>query len=77
VYVFYTNHQIDVEIARQHKNKKARQSFTLTESQQYGELLLPEGTRIERYDSFDNGEENRAFRLTGLRYKVCGTPPPC
>ena len=68
LYMMYGFHNIKVDVTREAENRKARQQFTLTEDRQYGELLLPKGTQIERYDPYDNGEENRAFRLTGLRY---------
>jgi hypothetical protein len=75
LYILYVNRQIDIEIARQttehalqRAKKEARERFTLTEPRQYGELLLPKGTRIRRYDPFDKGEEKRMFYLTGLTY---------
>ena len=66
LYVFYEMRKIDAEIAREQANKKAREDFVLQQDRPYGELILPRGTRIKRYDPFDRGEEQREFRLTGL-----------
>jgi hypothetical protein len=66
LYFIYIFIEITNDTAHKIAVKKTRQRFTLTEPHRYGELELPAGTRIVRYDNFDEGEENRAFRLTGL-----------
>ncbi len=68
IHIAITMNEISDQIEREVANRKARQNFSLKIPRQYGELLLPAGTQIERYDPFDKGEENRAFRLTGLHY---------
>lgn len=54
------------EVEREAANKLARQNVTLTAPHPYGELMLPVGTKIKQYDLFDNGEDNRPFRLAGV-----------
>ncbi len=72
--MIYSTSGITKDIRLQAERKKSREQFTLTEAHQYGDLLLPKGTKIYRSDPFDNGEENRAFRLTGLRNAIFPEP---
>lgn len=39
----------------------------LPQDLQYGELLIPQGSLIDRYDPFDHGEPQRPLSLRGLR----------
>ncbi len=66
---FYAFHiyKAFAETAQNIKNREALQEFVLKEEYQYGDVLLPEGTKIKRYDPYDStGDKERAFRLTGL-----------
>lgn len=47
--------------------KESRSHFILAHDSQYGELLIPKGSLIDRYDSFDNGNPNEPFSLRGLK----------
>lgn len=66
--MIYSFQKIDAEMGVAYDNKSAREKFTLEIDRPYGELVLPKGTYIDRYDPFDRGEEKRDFRLTGLQY---------
>lgn len=55
-------HQIEL---RTHY-RQSREKFVLTQNFQYGELLIPQGSLINRYDGFDNGEPQRPLALRGL-----------
>lgn len=68
LYLIYDMRISYIEALHTVEVKKSREEFTLVEARQYGDLLLPKGTRIERYDPYDMGEGDREFRLTGLRY---------
>lgn len=59
-------HQIDRQIALQDWYKQRRRSFLLDRDFQYGELQVPRGTLVNRYDPFDNGEPQRPVELRGL-----------
>lgn len=48
-------------------NRAARQDFLLPRNFQYGELLIPAGSQINRFDPFDNGEQDLPLALRGLR----------
>ncbi|MGG6898050.1 hypothetical protein [Rhizobium sp. BR 315] len=54
------------EIHQQTLNRAARQDFVLERDFQYGELLIPAGSQIHRYDPFDNGEKDLPLALRGL-----------
>lgn len=47
--------------------RQSREQFVLPEDFQYGELLIPRGSLINKYDAFDNGEPRRPLGLRGLR----------
>ena len=44
----------------------ARERFVLPRDFQYGELLIPQGSLVNRKDPFDHGEPNRPLALHGL-----------
>jgi hypothetical protein len=46
--------------------RESRQRFVLREDFQYGELLIPAGSLINRTDPFDRGEPGRPLALHGL-----------
>jgi len=46
--------------------RASRQRFVLPTDFQYGELLIPAGSLINRTDPFDKGEPNRPLALHGL-----------
>lgn len=46
--------------------RASRERFVLPQDFQYGELLIPAGSLINRHDPFDKGEPNRPLALHGL-----------
>lgn len=58
--------QIDERIEQQAHYRHSRQRFVLPQDFLYGEVLMPQGTLINRYDPFDNGERQRPLGLRGL-----------
>lgn len=56
--------QHEFGIAAWHRHSRER--FVLDRDFQYGELLVPKGTLVNRRDVFDNGEPQRALGLRGL-----------
>ena len=46
--------------------RASRERFVLPRDFQYGELLIPAGSLINRQDPFDQGEPNRSLALHGL-----------
>ena len=46
--------------------RASRERFVLPRDFQYGELLIPQGSLINRNDPFDKGEPNRPLALHGL-----------
>lgn len=46
--------------------RASRERFVLPQDFQYGELLIPAGSLVNRKDPFDTGEPNRALALHGL-----------
>jgi hypothetical protein len=74
LYGVYSFQQASADNEIKRKHKVSREKFTLKIHRQYGEFTMPKGTYIERYDPFDNGDEYRAFRLTGLRYAKFPNP---
>lgn len=46
--------------------RASRERFTLPQDFQYGELVIPAGSRIVRKDPFDQGEPDRPLALHGL-----------
>jgi hypothetical protein len=68
IYGVYESQKIADDSKLKREIKVSREKFTLSRDWIYGEFTVPKGTYIERYDAFDSGEPDRAFRLTGLRY---------
>lgn len=65
-YVLYDSYKTYLEIKEEGINREKRARFTLPHATWHGELLIPAGTQIVRYDAFDNGEPDRPQKLTGL-----------
>lgn len=59
--------QIQQTLEQQHRYRHSRQHFVLPQDFQYGELRIPQGSLIDRYDPFDHGEPQRPLSLRGLR----------
>ncbi|ONN53870.1 hypothetical protein AC058_13390 [Acinetobacter genomosp. 33YU] len=66
-YLFYMSASVEYEIALKEHYKESRSHFVLSQDAQYGELLIPKGSLISRYDAFDNGEPQVPFSLRGLQ----------
>lgn len=66
-YVYYTGYTIYRSIMAQQANKEKRRDFTLQQDYRYGELIVPKGSLVNRYDPFDNGEDILPVSLRGLR----------
>lgn len=66
-YLYYESVGISREIAKKQANRVARENFILDRDFQYGELVIPAGSQINRYDPFDNGEKDLPLALRGLR----------
>ena len=66
-YLFYMTESVKYEIALKQHYKERRSHFVLSQDAQYGELLIPKGSLISRYDAFDNGEPQVPFSLRGLQ----------
>lgn len=67
LFLAYKFWQISVEIEQAAVNREARSRFILPVEFRYGEIVVPAGSRIERYDPYDNGEPDRPLGLSGLR----------
>ena len=65
--VAYQMHSITLDIKEKSANRAARADFILDRDFQYGELVVPAGSQIHRYDPFDNGEKDMPLALRGLR----------
>lgn len=65
--LIYDAIRIGQAVQHQTSNRVARQDFVLERDFQYGELSVPAGSQIHRYDPFDNGEEDLPLALRGLR----------
>ncbi|WP_139853595.1 hypothetical protein [Acinetobacter pullicarnis] len=65
-YLFYMFASIDYEFEVKQHYKESRRHFVLSHDTQYGELLIPKGSLISRYDPFDNGESQLPLSLRGL-----------
>lgn len=65
-YLFYMAASVEYEFALKQHYKERRSHFVLSQDAQYGELLIPKGSLISRYDAFDNGEPQVPFSLRGL-----------
>ncbi|CAI3123233.1 hypothetical protein MWMV18_MWMV18_00442 [Acinetobacter calcoaceticus] len=66
-YLFYMTASVKYEIALKEHYKESRSHFVLSQDAQYGELLIPKGSLISRYDAFDNGEPQLPLSLRGLQ----------
>ncbi|WP_370679089.1 hypothetical protein [Comamonas sp. GB3 AK4-5] len=59
--------QISHQVELRAHYRQSRQQFVLPQDFQYGELVIPQGSLVNRYDPFDNGEPQRPLGLRGLR----------
>lgn len=66
VVLTYQFDQTKKRIALQQHYRDSRKNFVLPEDFQYGELPVPQGSLINKYDAFDNGEPQRPLGLRGL-----------
>lgn len=66
-YLFYMTASVKYEFALEQHYKESRSHFVLSQDVQYGELLIPKGSLINRYDAFDNGEPQLPLSLRGLQ----------
>jgi hypothetical protein len=66
-YLFYMTASVEYEIVLKEHYKESRRHFVLSQDAQYGELLIPKGSLISRYDAFDNGEPQLPLSLRGLQ----------
>ena len=66
-YLIYLDASIGHKIEVADFYKKKRSYFILSHDYQYGELLIPEGSLINRSDPFDNGEPDLPLHLRGLQ----------
>ena len=80
----YLNHSAQETRADQAAVRASRERFVLPQDFQYGELLIPAGSLINRQDPFDQGEPGRppAFHgLAAVRFAQPGCGParckPC
>lgn len=62
----WQSRELTVELEDQRVRREARRDFVLKQEFQYGEVLIPAGTRIKRHDPFDHGEPERPLKLAGL-----------
>lgn len=58
--------QVSERIEQRAHYRDSRQRFVLPQNFQYGKVLMPQGTLINHYDAFDNGERQRPLGLRGL-----------
>ncbi|MGM3275415.1 hypothetical protein [Ralstonia sp. 24A2] len=65
--LYYHFRSIDRDIEEKQANRITRENFILDRDFQYGELVIPAGSQINRYDPFDNGEKDLPLALRGLR----------
>ena len=66
VFLQFKSWQFQQDFALQTHYRQSRQQFVLPQDFQYGELLIPKGSLINRYDAFDNGEPQRPLRMSRL-----------
>ena len=66
-YLIYLVVSTEHKIAVEDFYKNSRSYFILPKDYQYGELLIPKGSLINRYDPFDNGEADLPIHLRGLK----------
>lgn len=67
LFLWHKIHEIEKKIELQTYYQEARRRFVLPRDYQYGELLVPKGSIVSRYDPFDNGEPQIPLSLRGLR----------
>ncbi|MGE8280718.1 MAG: hypothetical protein ACN6O2_09800 [Stenotrophomonas sp.] len=70
----YKTLQFEREFHIQRWQRLSREQFVLPRDFQYGELLVPKGTLVNRRDAFDNGEAQRPLGLRGLDALVFPQP---
>ncbi|RGE42409.1 hypothetical protein DZC30_16685 [Comamonas testosteroni] len=66
LFLYMKIRQFHQESTLQSHYRQSRQQFVLPQDFQYGELLIPKGSLINRYDAFDNGEPQRPLRMNRL-----------
>jgi hypothetical protein len=66
-FLLYKQAELRREHAVQAWHRESRRQFVLPQDFQYGDLLVPKGSLINRYDAFDNGEPQRPLGFRGLR----------
>jgi hypothetical protein len=59
--------QISHQVELRAHYRQSREQFVLPQDFQYGELVIPQGSLINKYDAFDNGEPQRPLGLRGLQ----------
>ncbi|GAB2460443.1 hypothetical protein GCM10027082_09040 [Comamonas humi] len=65
-YLLHMNAAIEREMALKAHYRESRRHFVLPQDFQYGELRIPKGSLIDRYDPYDNGTPE-PLGLRGLR----------
>lgn len=66
LYLLHRTQQWEAQHQLRTHYQESRRHFVLPHDFQYGELLIPQGSLIDRYDAFDNGEPQRPLRLGRL-----------
>lgn len=66
-FLLYQQVELSREQVLQSWYRESRRQFVLPQDFQYGDLPVPKGSLINRYDAFDNGEPQRPLGLRGLR----------
>lgn len=66
LYLLHRTQQWEAQHQLRTHYQESRRHFLLPHDFQYGELLIPQGSLIDRYDAFDNGEPQRPLRLGRL-----------
>lgn len=65
-YMLYLEYQIRSEIEERDYYRSLRKNFILTQDFQYGDLVLPAGSLVNRYDPHDTGKPERKLEMRGL-----------
>lgn len=65
-YTLYLQYKVIRDIEQRDYYRSTRRNFILQQDFQYGDLLLPKASLINRYDPYDNGEPTRALEMRGL-----------
>lgn len=74
VVLLYEFDLADKQFALQQHYRESRRNFVLPQAFQHGELLVPQGSLVNLYDPFDNGEAQRPLSLRGLDTVQFPTP---